>query len=140
MEVAQLADRGHQGMVKTKQLIREKAWFPGIDKMAEAVVRSCEACQWIVEEKNLPLVMTQFPDGPWLPLAADFPGPLPGNKYKLVVIDEYSRFPMIATLSYLNERIVITKLNDMFTVHGTPKVVKTENDPPFFGEKHSPTL
>ncbi|XP_064469591.1 uncharacterized protein LOC135384298 [Ornithodoros turicata] len=68
-------------MVKTKQLIREKVWFPGIDKMVEAVVRNCEACQRTVEEKkNLPLVMTQLPDGPWLSLAADFAGPLPGNK------------------------------------------------------------
>ncbi|CAB4045358.1 Hypothetical predicted protein, partial [Paramuricea clavata] len=27
-----IAHEGHQGLVKTKQLIREKIWFPGIDK------------------------------------------------------------------------------------------------------------
>ncbi|XP_064475331.1 uncharacterized protein K02A2.6-like [Ornithodoros turicata] len=136
MEVVQLAHRGHQGMVKTKQLIREKVWFPGIDKMVEAVVRNCEACQRTVEEKkNLPLVMTELPDGPWLSLAADFAGPLPGNKYLLVVVDEYSRFPVVATLSSLNGGTVTTKLNDMFTVHGIPEVVKTDNGPPFFGKE-----
>ena len=27
-----IAHKGHQGIVKTKQLLREKVWFPGIDK------------------------------------------------------------------------------------------------------------
>jgi len=29
-----LAHGGHQGIVKTKQLIRDKVWFRGIDKLA----------------------------------------------------------------------------------------------------------
>ena len=31
----ELAHLGHQGIVKTKQLIRDKVWFPGIDKLTE---------------------------------------------------------------------------------------------------------
>ena len=31
--VVELAHQGHQGMVKTKRLIREKVWFPGIDAL-----------------------------------------------------------------------------------------------------------
>ncbi|XP_064472313.1 uncharacterized protein K02A2.6-like [Ornithodoros turicata] len=135
MKVVQLTHRGQQAMVKTKQLIREKVWFPGIDKMVEAVVRSCEACQRTAEDKNLPSVMTQLPDGPWLSLVADLAGPLPGNKYLLLVVDEYSQFPVVATLSSLNGRTVITKLNNMFTVHGISEVVKTDNDPPFVGKE-----
>lgn len=30
-----LAHRGHQGIVKTKQLLREKVWFPGIDSLVD---------------------------------------------------------------------------------------------------------
>jgi len=29
----ELAHVGHQGIIKTKRFIREKVWFPGIDKM-----------------------------------------------------------------------------------------------------------
>ena len=40
-----LAHVGHQGIVKTKCLIREKVWFPSIDKMVKAKVDSCLPCQ-----------------------------------------------------------------------------------------------
>jgi hypothetical protein len=35
-EVVKIAHEGHQGVVKTKQLLREKVWFPGIDKLVES--------------------------------------------------------------------------------------------------------
>ena len=35
----------HQGTVKTKQLIQEKAWFPGIDKKVKETVKFCIPCQ-----------------------------------------------------------------------------------------------
>ena len=40
LEVVDLAHRGHQGMTRTKQLLREKVWFPGIDRMAEEKVKN----------------------------------------------------------------------------------------------------
>uniref|UniRef100_A0AAQ4Q6X4 Gypsy retrotransposon integrase-like protein 1 n=1 Tax=Gasterosteus aculeatus aculeatus TaxID=481459 RepID=A0AAQ4Q6X4_GASAC len=43
--VLQLAHEGHQGIVKTKALLRTKVWFPDIDRKAEVAVRSCLACQ-----------------------------------------------------------------------------------------------
>ena len=41
----QLAHKGHQGIVKTKQLLRSKVWWAKIDKCAENYVRQCHACQ-----------------------------------------------------------------------------------------------
>ena len=32
-------------MVKTKQLLRSRIWFPGIDQFTEAKIKSCLACQ-----------------------------------------------------------------------------------------------
>ena len=40
-----LAHQGHQGMVKTKQLIRDKVWFPGIENLVEEKVKNCLSCQ-----------------------------------------------------------------------------------------------
>ena len=40
-----LAHEGHQGLAKTKQLIREKLWLPKIDKEVEKLIRSCIPCQ-----------------------------------------------------------------------------------------------
>ena len=41
----ELAYQGHQGIAKTKALLREKVWFPGIDIAAEQAVKDCIACQ-----------------------------------------------------------------------------------------------
>nr|XP_058973198.1 uncharacterized protein K02A2.6-like [Pocillopora verrucosa] len=93
-----LAHVGHQGMVKTKRLIREKVWFPGVDKMVKEKVDSCLPCQATTTskaERLEPLKMTQLPNAPWKELAMDFLGPLPSGEYLMVVIDEYSRFPEV---------------------------------------------
>ena len=43
-KVIEIAHASHQGIVKTKQLIREKVWFPGFDEEAKQAVKSCIPC------------------------------------------------------------------------------------------------
>ena len=35
LDIVKIAHEGHLGIVKTKKLIRDREWFPGIDKMVE---------------------------------------------------------------------------------------------------------
>ena len=49
--VVNVSHEGHQGIVKTKQLIRSAVWFPGIDHMTEDVVRSCLPCEAAIQQK-----------------------------------------------------------------------------------------
>ncbi len=64
--VVNQAHEGHQGVVKTKSLLREKVWFPGIDKMVEKKVQSCCACLVSTpESKREPLSMSPLPKAPW---------------------------------------------------------------------------
>ena len=37
-----LAHEGHQGIVKTKKLLREKVWFPGIDQKVAQMIEGCQ--------------------------------------------------------------------------------------------------
>ena len=41
----ELAHRGHQGITKTKALIRSKVWFPYMDAAVEDAVQRCIPCQ-----------------------------------------------------------------------------------------------
>ena len=92
-----LAHGGHKGIVKTKQLIRDKVWFPGIDKLAEEKVKNCLSCQ--VASTKLPplepLGMTPLPSAHWKEVAVDFAGPFPSGDYIMVVTDEFSPFPEV---------------------------------------------
>ena len=64
--VVNLAHEGHQGVVKTKSLLREKVWFHGIDKMVEKKVQSCCACLIPTpESKRKPLLISPLPKVPW---------------------------------------------------------------------------
>ena len=47
-----LAHEGHQGIVKTKERLRSKVWWPGIDKEAEKKCRECFGCQMV--SKHVP--------------------------------------------------------------------------------------
>ena len=40
-QVLDLAHEGHQGIVKIKQRLRTKVWWPGIDRQAEQRCRTC---------------------------------------------------------------------------------------------------
>ena len=40
----ELAHVGHQGVVRTKQLLRDLAWWPGMATAAVALIRDCNAC------------------------------------------------------------------------------------------------
>ncbi|XP_064475779.1 uncharacterized protein K02A2.6-like [Ornithodoros turicata] len=138
MRAVEVAHRGHQGIVKTKQLMSEKVWFPDKGTMIEDTVRNCEACQCTVAEKTrTPLQMTSLPDVPWQSVVADFASPLPGGKYLLVVVNEYSRFLLVVEIPPLNTSTVTSNLFDMLTVHGIPDKLKSDNGPPFFGKDFS---
>ena len=43
--VIKLAHEGHQGLGKTKALLREHLWFPDIDQLVKEEVGTCIACQ-----------------------------------------------------------------------------------------------
>ena len=63
-----LAHEGHQGMVRTKTRLREKVWWPGMDKQVEEVVRDCHSCQLVgppakpepAESTKPPIASEQF--------------------------------------------------------------------------------
>ena len=136
----ELAHVGHQGIVKTKSLIREKVWFPGIDKMVKDKVDNCLACQAVTPSKSSriePLQMTPLPSGPWKMLAMDFLGPFPSGDYLLVVIDEYSRFPEVEIVKSTSAKSVIPRLDAIFARQGIPNELKTDNGPPFNGTEFS---
>nr|XP_039265623.1 uncharacterized protein LOC120341214 [Styela clava] len=60
-KIVGIAHEGHMGMSKTKSLLREKIWFPGMDAVVENVVKSCAACASVVkDERMLPLSMSSM--------------------------------------------------------------------------------
>ena len=127
-----LAHEGHQGLVKTKRLLREKVWFPGIDLHAKRTIETCLACQAnSPDNRPDPLQMSPLPPAPWHTLHTNFYGPFPTGEYLLVVIDAYTRFPEVSVVRSTAASAVILKLDRIFATHGIPVILRSDNGPPF---------
>ena len=91
-----IAHEGHQGISKTLQLIKDKVWFPETTEKDRKTVENCLQCQANTHQRQNqhPITMSPLPEGPWLDLSLDILGPLPSQEYVLVLLDDFSRFPI----------------------------------------------
>ena len=130
--VLALAHEGHLGMVGTKQNLRSKIWWPGMDKAAERYCRTCHGCQTVAKpDPPEPLNPTTMPDGPWQDLATDLLGPLPSGHSILVTVDYYSRYYEYDILKSTVTERVIDSLEEILCRHGLPQTIKSDNGPQF---------
>jgi hypothetical protein len=112
--VVHLAHEGHQGITKTKSLLREKVWFPGINKMVEERVKSCLTCQVATPEAaREPLQMSILPDQAWEEISVDF-AELSTGDYLLVVSDDYSRYPIVEVIRSVAAQAVFINSSTSF--------------------------
>ncbi len=116
----------------SKGTTKTKVWWPSMDRAAERHCKSCHGCQ-IVSRPDAPgpLRPLPLPDGPWQDLAVDLLGPLPSKHSILVVVDCYSRFYEYDILTSTTTSNVIDSLEGIFSRHGLPITLKSDNGPQF---------
>ena len=59
-KIFKIAHQGHLGITKTKQLLRSKVWFPGLNDKVEREIKTCLPCQSVVNSGTVmtPIVMS----------------------------------------------------------------------------------
>ena len=88
---------GHMGMTKTKQMLREKYWWPTMNSMVEQAINKCYDCQVTTRQhRTEPIKSTEIPKKPWDVVAVDFGGPYPDGHYNLLAIDKRTRYPEVS--------------------------------------------
>ena len=120
-----LAHEGHLGVVGTKQNLRTKVWWPGMDRAADRHCRTCHGCQLVARpDPPEPIRSTTLPDGPWQDLAVDLMGPLPFGHSLLVIVDYYSRFYEVEVMQSTTAEKVIDRLapSSLTMVHSSNQV------------------
>lgn len=122
---------GHPGIVRMKSLARTLVWWPGIDKQIEHVVSKCMSCQQL-RNKPPPVSLHpwNWPTRPWQRIHADFAGPIFGTMF-LVVVDAHSKWLEVVPMSTTTSEKTITELRKLFSSHGLPEQLVTDNGTQF---------
>ncbi|UYV84358.1 hypothetical protein LAZ67_X001928 [Cordylochernes scorpioides] len=129
LEILDKLHAGHFGITKTRLRARETVWWPGISEEIAETVRKCSVCIQEAVSKHEPLIPTNFPTRPWQKIGMDlfkFE-----NKWYLVVIDYYSRFPEMIQLDRLTANVVVRSCKSIFARHGVPETVVSDNGTQF---------
>ncbi|XP_044172358.1 uncharacterized protein K02A2.6-like [Acropora millepora] len=125
---------GHLGM--TKQMLREKYWFPGINFLISQTIGSCFDCQVATKShRQEPIKPSVIPEEPWEQISTDFGGPYPDGHYNLVAIDQRTRYPVVGAVSSTGFKQTEEKLKKTFAYFGIPRRVTSDNGPPFNSEQ-----
>ena len=134
-KATRLAHMGHQGIEKTKSLLREKIWYPNMNQKVKEIIEGCSSCQAVgISNPVEPMMITPTEDIPWYHLGIDFLGPIPNShQYLLVVIDTYTKFPEVEIVHSTSIQAIIPKLDRIFATHGIPVKLTSDNGPPFNG-------
>ena len=89
----------HHGVNQTICRIRNRFFWPGLRDSVQTFIQSCRTCS-LVKPKFVPSSPILC-KAPLEILAFDFVGPLPpsyGNRYLLVAVDLFSRYPFVFPL------------------------------------------
>lgn len=133
-QVLENAHEGHPGIVKIKERLRSKVWWPGIDREADTFVRTCDACQKIGKSITIQEMSRRtLPDGPWQDLAIDFKS-LPSNKHLCVVVDYFSKFIECKVMKKTTAEATTKFLQEIFARFGYCYSITSDNGPPFNSE------
>ena len=128
----------HPGVTRLLHFVRTK----NLPFSTEDVRRVCSSCQicaelkprfYKMEERKLVKATQAFER-----ISLDFKGPLPSssqNKYILMVIDEYSRFPFAFPCPNMHTSTVIRCLDQLFSLCGMPCYVHSDNAKSFISKE-----
>lgn len=126
----------HLGITKTKQLARRYVYWPGLDQQIEKLVKSCENCA--LNQGNPKKAQVHPWDDPgnnWERVHVDYAGPLDGYHF-LICMDAKSKWAEVKVLKQApSSSSTIALLNSIFSVHGFPNVIVSDNASIFHSEE-----
>lgn len=128
----------HPGIARMYNHVRSRN-LPYSMEDVKSITAQCKTCAEIkprfLKPKNQPLVKAMRP---FDRLSVDFKGPIScsgPNKYMLVIIDEYSRFPFAYACKDTSSTSVIKHLGNLFSLFGLAGYVHSDNGTGFVSKE-----
>ncbi len=133
-----LAHKGYQGLVRTRQRLRELYWWPRTDDLVHTIQSACVTCQASDKSAKIftaPMQPVEFPKGPFQHVAIAILGPFEKGvtdcKSTITLIDYFSKWPEVRFASSVTTETVLKCLTMIFVREGNPCTITTDNGPQF---------
>ena len=133
LEVLDKIHTGHQGIQKCRERAKDSMWWPGLSKQLEDLVRECTTCVKARKNHPEPMIPSRVPDRPWRKVGTDL-FEFKGQEFVLVV-DYLSRYCEVGELKHSTSEEVIQHLKAIFSRHGIPETVISDNGPQYTSAK-----
>ncbi|XP_054287969.1 uncharacterized protein LOC129003695 [Macrosteles quadrilineatus] len=126
----------HPGVTRLYHWVRSKNLPYSIDEIRR-ITNSCNVCAAVkprfFKHKGILIKATSAFER----LNIDFKGPLPSssrNRYLLVIVDEFSRFPFAFPCSDMSSSTVKSKLKTLFSTFGVPSYIHSDRGTSFLSQ------
>ena len=130
LETLKVLHLGHYAVDKMQLRALETVYWPGINKDILRYYQSCKTCiKYSKSQRNKPLQPHPTPELPWHTVATDL-FETKNSKY-LLIVDYYSRFPILHKLSSTTARVLIQEMKAVFTELRVPIVIVSDGGPQY---------
>ncbi|KAI8516719.1 hypothetical protein Bbelb_053000 [Branchiostoma belcheri] len=133
-EVLQTIHEGHMGEEKCKLRAKSAVYWIGMYKEIEKMVQTCRTCQkYQNSQQKEEMTPTETPSRPWKKVGADLF--YLNQEWFLLVVDYYSKFPIVKTLKSLKASTVTQAFKGIFAEQGIPDEVICDNGTQFTSQE-----
>ena len=133
-QVLQAIHLGHQGENKCILRARESVFWPGISADIRQMVKDCDLCnKHQPAQPKLPIMQPHLPTRPWEKLGTDI-FEFDGKKY-LMVVDYYSRIPVIRLLDNMTSHAVCNHFTSVLAEYGLPATIISDFGSQYISER-----
>ena len=130
LETLKVLHMGHYAVDKMQLRALETVFWPGINKDITKQYQSCKTCiRHSKSQQREPLQPHPTPETPWHTVATDL-FEIRNSKY-LLIVDHYSKFPVLCNLASTTAIILIQEMNAVFAELGVPSVIVSDGGPQY---------
>ena len=136
---------GHLGNKITSKKIKERYWWPGIDKMVEKFISTCDNCQREKKPAKAKDIYPIIAQRPFQIIGIDHVGPLhetkEGYQHLIVAQDYFTKWPIVRPTKTTNTEEALDFLwENICTQYGIPEQVITDQGTAYTSEKWKRTV
>lgn len=131
----EIAHRGHPGVVSMRRNLRERVWWPCMDKDVTSKIQECHGCAAVSRQNPPePMLRTEMPQRAWQQIGIDFFSAKECATF-LVIVDYFSRFLKVIEMKGTTATKTIEALEGVFVEQTYPETIRCDNGPPFASEE-----